>query len=226
MERLEGQGRQGEVVNFTVLDCEQRSDEWRAARAGRLTGSRAADMLAKIKTGEAAARRDLRLQLALERVVGTPQEDDYISKEMQRGIDLEAVALGEYEILTGNAVQKTGFLSHKDHMAGCSLDGHVSQFVGIVECKCPKSATHLRYLRSGVFPSDYVGQGTHNMWVSGARWCDFISFDDRFPVELQLFVVRMVRDDARIAEYEATVIRFLAEVDGEVAGINAMRLAA
>jgi len=213
-------------MNFTIIDAEQRSDEWFSARAGRLTGSVAAGILAKIKTGEAAARRDLRMKLALERITGKPDEDGYVSKEMQRGIDMEPVALGEYEIATGVIVQRTGFLSCESIMAGCSLDGHIDDFAGIVEYKCPKSATHYRYLRDGGIPSEHRVQCLHNLWVSGAQWCDFVSFDDRFPERLQLFVARMVRDESAIKEYEAEAMRFLAEVAIDVKEISELRIAA
>lgn len=202
-------------MSFTVLMADQRSPEWRAARCGRLTGSRACDMLAKIKSGEAAARRDLRLQLVCERLTGIPQDDGYTSKEMQHGLDAEPDAFAAYEARTGQLVRRTGFLAHTDLLAGCSLDGDVGNFRGVVELKCPKSATHLRYLRGGVPPSDYVPQIVHALWMTGAAWCDFVSFDDRFPPALQLFCVRVERNEGDIAAYELMVRQFLAEVDRE-----------
>ena len=61
-------------MSFSIVNAPQRSPEWFAARAGRLTGSMAGDMLATIKSGEAAARRDYRLQLALERLTGNIEQ--------------------------------------------------------------------------------------------------------------------------------------------------------
>ena len=210
-------------MNFTVIDAEQRSAEWFAARAGLLTGSRAADILATIKSGEAAARRDYRMQLVCERLTGQPQEDGFINAAMQRGIDLEPKAFAAYEALTGSVAVRTGFLRHSTHLAGCSLDGHVDGFTGIVEIKCPKSATHLKYWRGkGEAPSDYLPQITHNLWITGAQWCDFLSFDDRFPEELQTFLVRVRRSDVDIDGYEQKALAFLAEVETEV---NAIRTA-
>lgn len=207
---------------FTVIDTEQRSPEWFAARLGRLTGSRAADMLATIKSGEAAARRDLRMQLVCERLTQTLQEDGYINPAMQRGIDCEPAAFAAYQALTGNFATRTGFLAHNEFAVGCSLDGHVGDFAGICEFKCPKSATHLRYLRGGVVPADYLPQITHNLWVSGAQWCDFLSFDDRFPLPLQTFLVRVERDERAIAAYRDKALAFLAEVDAEVQAVRTM----
>jgi predicted phage-related endonuclease len=213
-------------VNFAVIEAEQRSSQWHAARAGRLTGSRAGDMLARIKTGEAAARRDLRASLAIERLIGTTLDaDGFVSKDMQRGIDMEPAALAEYEADTGLVVRKTGFLSHTEYLAGCSLDGDVDDFRGILEIKCPKSTTHIGYLKTNQVPNDYLGQITHNLWITGAQWCDFVSFDDRMPAGLQFLRIRVPRSEAVIREYEITALKFLAEVADEAAALMAMRAA-
>jgi len=208
------------IYPFTVITAEQRSDEWRAARVGRLTGSCAADMLAFTKAGkESAARRDLRLRLVLERITGQPQDEVFVNAAMQRGIDCEPQARGAYEVLTGYLVQTTGFLSREDLPVGCSVDGHVGDWDGIVEIKCPKSATHLRYLTEGTVPTDYLPQITHNLWVSGADWCDFLSWDDRFPADMQVFYERVTRADVDIDAYEKAAKAFLAEVDEQYAAL-------
>lgn len=208
-----------------VHDFPQRTAEWHALRLGRLTGTGAADMLATIKSGEAAARRDLRLRLVCERLTGCSAESVFVNAEMQRGVDLEPAALAAYEAKSGNLALPSGFLSHDALMAGCSLDGQVDHYAGIVEVKCPKSATHLRYLRGGLVPTDYLPQITHNLWISGAAWCDFLSFDDRFPDYAQTFLVRVQRSDVDIAAYEAKAVTFLREVDLELAAIQGWKVA-
>lgn len=211
---------------FSVIDVPQRSPEWFAARAGRVTGSCADILLAQPRKGstESVQRRDYRLRLACERVTGIAQTDDFKRPpHMERGNDVEANARAAYEASTGAMVMESGFLSLDDVMAGCSLDGHIRDFEGIVEIKCPKTDTHMGYLSSGMVPEDYMPQITHNLWVSGAQWCDFISYDDRIGEELALFVVRVPRDEKVIAAYVAEVHKFLAEVDGKVAEINAMK---
>lgn len=210
-------------TDFEIVTAEQRSPEWFAARLGRLTGSRAADMLATIKSGEAAARRDLRVQLVCERLTGTVQEEAFINAAMQRGIDCEPLAFSAYESLTGNVAHRTGFLAHNSLAIGCSLDGHIGQFEGILECKCPKSATHLGYLKAGKVPPAYLPQITHNLWVTGAAWCDFLSFDDRFPASLQTFLVRVERDEKDIAAYALAATLFLSEVQAEVDTVKGLR---
>lgn len=211
--------------DFTIIDAEQRSDAWFLARLGRLTGSRAADMLATIKSGEAAARRDLRMQLVCERLTQTLQEDAFVNAAMQRGIDCEPLAFAAYEALTGDVAVRTGFLAHNTLAIGCSLDGHIGDFAGILELKCPKSATHLKYLRAKTVPAEHVPQITHNLWITGAAWCDFMSFDDRFPPALQSYLIRVERNEQEIASYALAATLFLSEVAAEVEAVKGLRAA-
>jgi predicted phage-related endonuclease len=209
----------------TILDIPQRSDEWRRARCGRLTSTSAADMLAQIKKGEAAARRNLRTRLVCERLTQQPIENGYQSAEMKRGIELESVAIAAYEADTGTLTRSIGFLAHPDLLAGCSPDAIVGDFAGVVEVKCPNSATHLEYLRGQTVPSDYVPQVQHALWLSGARWCDFVSYDPRFPPALQLFITRLHAHQVDLKAYELLVRMFLSEVDREYDEVAAMMAA-
>lgn len=202
-----------------IVDVPQRSPEWFAARLGRLTGSRAADMLATIKSGEAAARRDLRVQLVVERLTNVLQDDGYTNAAMQRGIDLEPKAREAYEAFSGNTVQQVGFVQHPELMAGCSPDGLIGDD-GVLELKCPKSATHLSYLKYPGLPSAYVAQVTHTLWITERAYCDFVSFDDRWPERYRLFHVRVHRDEIAIKNYERAARAFLKEVDHEVASLQ------
>ena len=203
-----------------IHDCEQRSPEWFALRAGRLTGSAADAITAKpLKSGgEPAARRDLRVQLAIEIMTGMPvQNDIFVSAAMQRGIDLEGKARDAYEAATGNIVRQTGFVTHPVIGGiGCSLDGDIRNFEGILEIKCPKSATMVGYWTEGGLPTEYVPQVMHNMLVTGAAWCDFVAFDDRMPKGLEFFLVRVTREQLALDAYEAKVRDFIREVDGQV----------
>jgi hypothetical protein len=144
---------------------------------------------------------------------------------MERGIALEPAAFAAYEAATGEMVRRTGFVCADDHMVGCSLDGDIDNFRGIVEFKVPKSTSHISYWKSGGVPSMYMPQLLHNMWVTGAQWADFVSWDDRVPKALQLFRVRLMRDEEKIAEYAAAAMAFLEEVDAEVRALNALSAA-
>jgi hypothetical protein len=218
-------------MSFTIIECDQRSEDWFAARAGRLTGSVAADAMRTIRSGApAASRKHLRTRLALERITGRPQERKFTTEALQNGIDKEPFALGRYEAETGEILTRVGFLSHNELMAGCSLDAAIMagmRIAGIVEGKAPESATHFEYLKPPhEIPEDYRWQCLHNVWMSGAAWCDFISFDDRFPDDLQYLCVRFQPDEKEIRAYEIAALRFLAEVTEEVDEINKLRKAA
>jgi len=211
-------------VSFTVIDAPQRSAAWFAARAGRLTGSVAKDMLAKLKDGKpAASRKNLALRLMLERVTGKPQEDGFVSAAMQAGIDREPLAFAAYETLTGEVVTRSGFLAHDTLMAGCSLDGHIGNFRKLLSIKCRQPAAHLDFLRTGTIPSDARIQMQHEMWITGAESHDYFSWNPDFPEDCQSRVVTLTRNVAGIPEYEAEALKFLAEVDTEVNALNTLR---
>ena len=203
------------MSNFNVIDVAQRSLEWYQARAGRLTGSMAhvITMTGKKKGEESKTRRDYILELVSERIAGCAQERLFWTAEMQRGVDIEPIAFCMYEALTGNLVQKSGFLQHKVLMAGCSLDGHIGDFSGIIELKCPKMATHINYWElPAQLRAEYIAQVRHNLWISGAAFCDLVSFDNRLPGSKQMVRVRIERRDAQLPEYETAALQFLSEV--------------
>lgn len=215
-------------MSFVVLTTEQRTDAWRQARVGRVTGSRVADMLSSLKIGqgEAAGRRNLRVQLVLEQLTGIPHEEGFQSKDMLRGIEMELEAFAAYEARTGEIVRRAGFLAHPELMAGCSVDGQIGTFSALIELKVPKSATHLGYLRSKEVPSDYLAQVRHCLWITGAEWCDFVSYDPRFPEPLRLLITRVTMPDVERKAHELNVRTFLAEVEREREEVQAMAGAA
>lgn len=211
-----------------VHDCVQRSPQWFAARLGRLTSSCADDMLATLKDTkkEAAGRRNLRMRLVLERVTGKSQEGAYISQAMQDGIDREVDAVGIYEALTGHLLSTVGFCAHDTLMAGCSPDGYIGEFEGLAEIKSPIPATHWDYLRTGTIPLEYQRQILHQLWITGAQWCDWLSFQPDFPERLRVKLVRVARNPAEIDSYELMVRGFLRTVDAEVEQLLALAGAA
>jgi hypothetical protein len=145
-----------------------------------------------------------------------------VSGDMKRGNALEPEAVLAYETHTDRIVQTVGFVSIEGERIGCSPDGYVGDWEGIVEIKAPRAATHLCYLRAGVVPEDYRHQLVHNLYVTGANWCDFVSWCPQFPEPLRLFIVRYARNEAELAAYELTLRQFLAEVDKEVNAIRAL----
>ena len=155
------------------------------------------------------------MRLVCERLTGVSQEDAFVNAAIQRGVECEPLALAAYEALTGEMVQPVGFIAHDTLPAGCSPDGRIGEG-GLLEIKCPKTATHIGYLRGGKVPTTYLPQITHNLWVSGAEWADFFSWDDRLPAPLQAFYVRVPRESVDLAAYELAVLQFLRECDAEL----------
>lgn len=207
---------------FTIIDVPQRSEAWFASRLGRLTGSVAGDMVAKTKTGWSASRMNLLNRLVLERLTNRPADDGYQSPAMLAGIEREPLARAAYEAITGELVQETGFLQHKTHMAGASLDGHVGDFAKLLSIKCRQPTAHLAFLRTGTIPADAQTQILHEMWITGAREADYFCWNPEFPPSMQSRLVTVRKTDAEVASYEAMALAFLAEVETELRSLLTM----
>jgi putative phage-type endonuclease len=194
---------------------EQRSNEWFAARIGKVTASKVADVIAKTQSGYAASRANYMAQLVCERLTGQ-REEFFISGAMQHGTDTEPLARAAYESRYDVLVDEVGFVPHPSiEMAGASPDGLVGDD-GLLEIKCPNTATHIDTLLTQTVPSKYNTQMQFQMACTGRSWCDFVSFDNRLPEELQLFVKRVPRDDVFIKQTEDAIVKFLAELDEKI----------
>lgn len=199
----------------------QGSPEWFAVRLGRVTASRVADVVAKTKNGWGASRANYAAQLIAERLTGTAQES-YTNAAMQWGTETEPLARAAYEFRTDANVTEVGFAPHPTiGLAGASPDGLVNG-EGLVEIKCPNTATHLDTLLGRAAPDKYFVQMQFQMACTGRLWCDFVSFDPRLPESMRLFVDRVTRDNTAIASLEASVIEFLAEIDTKVKALRAL----
>ena len=192
-------------------DCmEQRTEEWFSARLGKVTASRVADVLAKIKSGESASRKNYKMELVVQRLTGKAGES-FTNAAMEWGTEQEPFARMAYEAHTGTFVKEEGFVDHPTIEGfGCSPDGIVGE--GLIEIKCPNTANHIETVLENKAPSKYIPQMQCQMAVTGAKWCDFVSFDPRVPEDLQLFVVRVERDQEYIDSMEVEVKQFLSEV--------------
>lgn len=191
----------------------QRSEEWYLARLGKVTASRISDIIEKNKNGlEKAGRKNYRTELLCERLTGANTEG-FTNSAMQWGIDHEDEARSLYEITTGNEVEEIGFIDHKTiNMSGASPDGLIGND-GLIEIKCPNTSTHLEYLLKDEVPSEYINQMQWQLECTGRKWCDFVSFDPRLPVELKLFVKRYDYNDELSKTITNEVMLFLAELD-------------
>jgi putative phage-type endonuclease len=201
---------------------EQGTPEWFAQRLGKVTASRIADIMAKTKTGVSASRGNYLAQLVAERLTGQ-SADTFKSGAMQHGTETEPQARMVYEAETGQIVTEVAMINHPTiEMSGASPDGLVGTD-GLVEIKCPNTSTHIASLMADKAPSGYMAQMQWQMACTGRAWCDFVSFDPRMPEDMQLLIKRVPRDEALIAEYEAEVIKFLAEVQETVDKLIALR---
>lgn len=194
---------------------DQGSEEWFTIRIGKVTASRVADVIAKTKTGYSASRDNYMAQLVCERLTGQKGES-FTNAAMQHGTDTEPLARAAYEALKDVLVDEVGFVPHPTiKMAGASPDGLVGED-GLLEIKCPNTATHIETLLSESVPGKYFTQMQFQLSCTGRQWCDFVSFDNRLPEELQLFVKRVPRDEVFIRLIEAEIVQFIAELDDKI----------
>jgi len=194
---------------------EQGTDEWFAARIGKVTASRVADVIAKTKTGYSSSRDNYMAQLICERLTNQ-KADGFTNAAMQWGTETEPLARISYEVAQNVLVDEVGFVPHpKILMAGASPDGLVGDN-GLLEIKCPNTATHIDTLLSETVPGKYNTQMQFQMACTDREWCDFVSFDNRLPTELQLFVKRVPRDNVFIRLIEGEIVQFIAELDDKI----------
>lgn len=201
---------------------EQGTDEWRLQRCGLATASRFADVMATVKTGESADRRNYRAQLVCERLTGKPVET-YSNRAMLVGTEREPDARALYQVRTRRLVDEAGFVRIEGMAAGASPDGLIGDD-GLLEIKCPNPATHIDYLRLpvGECPKAYFWQVQGQMLATGRAWCDFVSYHPEFPGELQIVIRRVQRDQQALEKLVMGLGKFLEEVDAEEAELRAM----
>ena len=199
---------------------EQRTPEWFAQRAGKVTASRIADVMAKTKTGYGAGRANYMADLIAERLTGEAKQG-FTNAAMQWGTDTEPQARAMYELETGLTVVETGFVLHPAiEGTGASPDGLVGD-TGLVEIKCPNTATHIATLRGAKIDRKYLLQMHWQMICTGRDWCDFVSFDPRLPTEMQLHRQHVDLDGELAEEITADVTQFLTELNEAVADLKA-----
>ena len=204
---------------------EQGSPEWFAQRCGKATASKIADIIATTKSGPSASRKNYLAQLVAERLTGTVAES-YTNGAMQWGKDTEAQARDAYAFLKGLDVEPAPFVDHPNiAMSGASPDGFIGSD-GLLEIKCPFTATHIDTILTGKIDSKYITQMQWQLACTGRAFCDFVSYDPRMPEHLAIWVKRVPRDDAMIEELEGAVRAFLAEVSATVTALEAYAEAA
>jgi putative phage-type endonuclease len=198
----------------------QGTDEWLLERCGRVTASRIADLMATTRSGFAASRDNYKAQIIAERLTGCVAPS-FTNSAMQHGTETEPEARRAYEFYVDRDVQQVGFVAHPQiEMAGASPDGLVGDD-GLLELKCPNTATHIETLLTGRIPDKYHKQMQFQLACTGREWCDFASYDNRMPERMRLFVKRVSRDAQDIGEIETAVRAFLLEIDETLARLTA-----
>ncbi len=203
------------------IELVQGTDEWRQARCGSLGASRVADAIARTKTGWGASRANIMSELIIERLTGVPTEG-FMNDAMRWGTEKEPDARAAYEFRFDADVVQIGLITHRA-IAGthASPDGLIGDN-GLLEIKCPASHTHMDTLLAQKVPSKYLTQIQWQLCCSDRQWCDYVSFDPRFPASMQMYVKRVQRDDAMITDLEGQVRDFLAELEGKMADLTAL----
>lgn len=202
----------------------QGSPEWFAARLGKVTASRIADLMARTKSGWGASRSNYMAELIVERLTGQQAGGGYTNAAMQWGNETEPHAADAVEFRLGLDLQPVGFLDHPSiPMAGASPDRLIGED-GLLEIKCPNTATHIETLLDGEVADKYVKQMQWQMACSGRARCLFASFDPRLPERLRLFTRWFKRDEVAIHGMEKEVLDFLRELDAKIDALNALQL--
>ena len=200
----------------------QGTGEWFNARTGKLTASRMRAAMSYLKQSDKdkeagkpkedkAERKNLKIEILCERMTGDIM-DKFVNQAMQWGIEKEPEAKAAYESKTGRIIRDVGFIDHpRIQFCGASPDGFVDD--GLVEIKCPTTATHVGWILDGGIPEEHKAQMTLQAAVTGRIWVDFVSYDPRMPEAQQLLVRRFYPTAGEIAEIEAEAEKFLAEVE-------------
>lgn len=204
-----------------IIDVEQGSPEWKQARLGKVTASRMHDLMAKTKTGYSTSRANYAAELIAEILTGSPAEK-YTNAAMDWGTANEAAARNLYVFMTGHPVQKVGLVMHPTISDACaSPDGLVMDGDGLVEIKCPNTATHIDTLLGAPIDGKYIKQMQWQMRCTDRAWCDFVSYDPRMPGEMQIHIERVTRDDGLIQDMENEATKFIAEINAKVSALRA-----
>lgn len=188
-----------------IIDCEQGTPEWFAARLGIPTASAFSTILSSNKEAkEKKTRTEYMRKLAGEIITGEPMES-YSNVHMERGKVQEADARDLYAFMRDCDPQRVGFIRNGDR--GCSPDSLIGDDGGL-EIKTALPHIQIDRLLRGTLPAEHKAQVQGNLWLCERKWWDFCSYSPKLP----LFVVRVFRDEEYIKELDASVSAFNAEL--------------
>lgn len=207
------------------------TDQWHDFRRGLVTASRFGDVMTAPRSKQVLpgvlglTARSYLMELVAATITGQDKVGGK-SAAMERGIDLEADAIERYEadrfLVTG--VTPGRILRFDDTIIAATPDGFVeddNEGPGLIEVKCPEAKRHLETFMDKMLPDDYVEQVQGQLWVAGRQWCDFVSYDDRFPYPMQLVIIRVQRDEDLIEKMAEKVHAFADMVQQRVDDVRA-----
>jgi hypothetical protein len=201
-----------------IIECEQGSPEWHAARCGIVTASRLKDVMAE---GDGKMRSKYMRELASERIRGWV-EDGYSNAHMERGHEQEDEARRSFAFEHAIAPIRVGFI--RNGRVGCSPDSLIGDDGGL-EIKTALGHIQIERLKSGKLPSEHKAQVQGSLWITGRKWWSFVSYSPDLP----LMHDRVERDEEYIARIASAVAAFNTELDALVAslgGVDQFRSAA
>lgn len=195
---------------FEFHDIEQNTDEWFAMRAGRLTSSKLAVVMANFGKSFGEPAKKYAVNIAIEQITGKPIPSTYSNEHMERGHEQEPIARMMYEDETFSVVENGGFFCND--FIGCSPDGLPAG--GVIEIKSVVANVHYANIKRQSIDPAYRWQCIGNLKFTGGDWLDFVSYCAEFPADKQLFTHRINKEDfqeefqmidARVAEFKQLV---------------------
>ena len=192
----------------------QGSDEWFAARVGKITASRLGDIMRKTKWGESTYKAKVRLELAIERITGKSASSVTMNQAMRDGVEREPDARKLFEAVTQKEVALCGSFDHPTIVnTSASPDGLLRGENAVLEIKCPTHATHAKNLMSEKMPKNYEYQVQWQIACTESDFAYFASYHPDFPKDLRLKYVKVDKDDSIIKSLEEAVRQFDIEIE-------------
>ena len=208
----------------TILSDEeliQGSDEWFAARMGKITASRLGDIMRKTRYGESTYKAKVRLELAIERITGKSASSVVMNKAMYDGVEREHDARKLFEAVTQKEVALCGSFDHPTiPNTSASPDGLLRGENACLELKCPTHATHAKNLMSDTMDKRYLYQVQHQIQCTESDYAYFCSYHPDFPPELRLKWVRVERDDSVLESLNEEIRAFDASIEDMIVKIK------
>ena len=188
-----------------LTSFEQGSPEWKQARAGKVTASRAKDARDKLKSGAASGKQiAYACQVALERVSGQPADATFENWQMREGHVQEPIARASYERRTGNLVDEVGAFATDDDLF--LLPGRpLIDDDGLLEVKSLFSPERIMTIVGNGDTSDFEDQCMFGLWLTGRQWIDLVIWT---PALNHMVIKRITRDEDAIEALEADLMAF------------------